>query len=289
MSYYVYAHIDKSTQLPFYIGVGQGRRAFSKDRNQAWLDFVSKYAPNYEIDFIAKDIDRETAQFLENMFISKFGKVYNGKGCLLNWTDGGYMEGVGISIAMDNSEHLKTLTKFGKNLLNGDPRQYNFKNVISFLKDIVDESINGEKEHINKRILKKYRISSIVVPFFTNKKLTKRANYRIHAITLDEFQKEISKSIELNDLPIRPYVDFYSHRIGIYFDMIIQRSVWIEKNGERITSDNSKWYFGGLARYDYQKLLVEINRGKVFQCSLEGLENSDLKYIYTFKIETISP
>ena len=49
--FYVYAHVDKETQTPFYIGIDQRKRAFDKFRNDFWKAFVSKYASNYKVKF----------------------------------------------------------------------------------------------------------------------------------------------------------------------------------------------------------------------------------------------
>ena len=34
--YYVYAHVDSENEIPFYIGMGRERRAFSKNRDDNW-------------------------------------------------------------------------------------------------------------------------------------------------------------------------------------------------------------------------------------------------------------
>lgn len=280
--------MDKSTQLPFYIGVGQGRRAYSTDRNQTWIDYVNRYAGKYEVEFIVKNVDKETAYYIENLFISKFGKVYNGKGCLLNWTDGGYMEGASVTLVFDDRDFLKHLTKFGKKLAQIDIEQLDWSHVSSFVNDMIVGDVNSHLEQLEKRLAKKYRISSISIPFCTSEKLSKRGRYSIHAISIEEFQEEINKPIDLEQLPHRPYVDFYTHRIGIYFEMIIQRSVWVENNGERISIYNPLWNFGGPDRFDYQKLLVSINQGKKFECSLDKKVKSEINYLYNFSLVALS-
>ncbi|MCB9333665.1 MAG: hypothetical protein H6574_21625 [Lewinellaceae bacterium] len=96
--FYVYAHIDRETQTPFYIGIGQGERAFDKTRNDFWKRFVNKYATDYEVKFIVENVDAGIAREIENLFVKNLGKIQTGNGILLNWTDGGYGEGVFFSI-----------------------------------------------------------------------------------------------------------------------------------------------------------------------------------------------
>ena len=105
--FYVYAHVDKETQTPCYIGIGQGKRAVDKSRNDCWEMFVSKYARNYEMRFITENIDEGTAREIENLLIKKFGKIQTVNGILLNCTDGGYGEGVFVHLSFeDNSNDL---------------------------------------------------------------------------------------------------------------------------------------------------------------------------------------
>lgn len=46
---YVYVHIAPDTNVPFYVGKGQGRRAFDTYRSWFWQMFVDDYCPNTRI------------------------------------------------------------------------------------------------------------------------------------------------------------------------------------------------------------------------------------------------
>jgi hypothetical protein len=89
--WYVYRHIRLDKNLPFYIGIGNGRnyfRAFSKkDRNKYWNNIVNKYG--YEIEIILDNLDVKIAINKEIEFIKLYGRVDLNCGTLCNLTDGG--------------------------------------------------------------------------------------------------------------------------------------------------------------------------------------------------------
>ena len=116
--HYVYVHVDKETQTPFYIGIGHGRRAYSKNRSYYWKRFVDGYVKEYDVNFAAENIDEETAREIENLLISYFGLIHTGNGLLVNWTPGGLAEGVYIKITLDENKFLNSqLTEYGNELL----------------------------------------------------------------------------------------------------------------------------------------------------------------------------
>ena len=48
--YYVYIHFKKDTNIPFYVGKGKGKRAYTKHkRNKHWGNIVKKYGYNVYI------------------------------------------------------------------------------------------------------------------------------------------------------------------------------------------------------------------------------------------------
>ena len=83
--FYIYAHIRKDTNQPFYVGKGKAKRCFSKKgRNEYWHRIVDKCG--YEIKIIADDLDEELAFFAEAECID----LYKRRGYkLVNMTDGG--------------------------------------------------------------------------------------------------------------------------------------------------------------------------------------------------------
>ena len=60
MKYYIYVHTRKDNGLPFYVGKGCGRRAWScSGRNKMWRDIVSVYG--FEVRIIFKTASQEVA------------------------------------------------------------------------------------------------------------------------------------------------------------------------------------------------------------------------------------
>lgn len=97
--YYVYAHIDTAKDEIFYIGKGRGKRAYDKDgRNPAWKEKVAELKGKYTVKFLHTDLLEMDAFDLENKYIREIGKLSEGKGPLVNWTDGGYMEGLSVRL-----------------------------------------------------------------------------------------------------------------------------------------------------------------------------------------------
>lgn len=155
--FYTYVHVDRETQTPFYIGIGKGKRAFDKSRNDFWKLFVSKYSKDYEVKFIAKDIDEGTAREIENLLIKKFGKIQAGNGMLLNWTDGGYGEGVFIQLSFeDNSNELiNKMTEYGKMLNSKEVNEFNVEKIHLFLNEILEDKSRELREKTITEIEKK--------------------------------------------------------------------------------------------------------------------------------------
>lgn len=85
LKYYVYRHIRLDSNTPFYVGKGQGTRAFNlKERNQFHKNIAKKY--NCKIE-ILKYFSSEKEAF---NFEKKLIKLYKSLGyCETNITDGG--------------------------------------------------------------------------------------------------------------------------------------------------------------------------------------------------------
>lgn len=84
---YVYLHITADEHIPFYVGKGFGNRAYAKFRNKWWQNIVNKHG--YYVEFIKTELTDEEAIILEIEMIAKIGRRDQGKGTLVNLTDGG--------------------------------------------------------------------------------------------------------------------------------------------------------------------------------------------------------
>jgi hypothetical protein len=87
--YYVYGHYKTGeSDIPFYIGKGNGRRAYEKTRqNKHWHSIVDKYG--YVVKILAEGLSQEESFWLETQLIGMFGRHDLGNGPLVNHTDGG--------------------------------------------------------------------------------------------------------------------------------------------------------------------------------------------------------
>ena len=85
--YYIYTHTRNGETLPFYVGKGFGRRAYSlKARSKFWKR-VAKYG--YTIQIEIPNLSEDEAFQLESEIIKTYGRRDLGTGCLVNLTDGG--------------------------------------------------------------------------------------------------------------------------------------------------------------------------------------------------------
>lgn len=88
MSFYVYLHRKKTTNEIFYVGKGSGHRAWSTTgRSDLWTRTIKKYGHTVEI--VLDDLQEWYAFELEKELIALYGRLNDGKGKLVNMTDGG--------------------------------------------------------------------------------------------------------------------------------------------------------------------------------------------------------
>lgn len=72
--FYVYVHVSKTTDLPFYVGFGQKNRITTKSkRSIEWLDIVKR--EGYYCGFLKKDMERYEANIFEKICIKTFNKI----------------------------------------------------------------------------------------------------------------------------------------------------------------------------------------------------------------------
>lgn len=83
----VYLHRKQSDDSIFYVGMGNLKRAYSKQRSEWWYKLVNKYG--YKIEIYKDNLTQEEAFDLEIELISKYGRMDLKNGQLINQTKGG--------------------------------------------------------------------------------------------------------------------------------------------------------------------------------------------------------
>lgn len=83
----VYFHINETTNEIFYVGMGQRRRPYARNRSQHWHRIVAKYG--YRIQIVKDNLTWEQAELIETFWIKTLGRLDKKEGLLINKTDGG--------------------------------------------------------------------------------------------------------------------------------------------------------------------------------------------------------
>jgi len=288
-NFYTYVHIDRETQTPFYIGIGQGKRAYDKSRNEFWKSFVNEHSRDYEVKFIAENIDEDTAREIEHLLIGKFGKIQTGNGILLNWTDGGFGEGVFFQLTIEDNLDLliSKMNDYGKLLYSNSLDQLNRDKIHKFL----DKTINDKSEELRNKHL--FEISksvkprnSWVIPFCLTESVKQNDTLNLQMTELESLKSIINSPIKIEKLPVREHTEFFIHRLMIYFDLILQQNISLMKNGKVISIADADWYFYKEYWLGYIKLIQTRNHGFEFEVNYIGRnkrENTKLN-IHDFEI-----
>lgn len=105
--YYVYLHKDKPSGVPFYVGKGRGKRAWSHYRNDLWREKVKDLKGAYDVEIVEDKLTEREAHDLEITLILKYKRIWEG-GTLVNKTPGhGMAVAVGFPIEMEEA-HKKS-------------------------------------------------------------------------------------------------------------------------------------------------------------------------------------
>lgn len=106
----VYLHRKQSDDSIFYVGMGDLKRAYSKQRSEWWRKLVEKYG--YKIEIYKDNLTQEEAFNLEVELISKYGRIDLKNGQLINQTKGGLaVEGISCNISKKKSKSLKSVIR----------------------------------------------------------------------------------------------------------------------------------------------------------------------------------
>jgi hypothetical protein len=89
---YVYRHIRKDKNEPFYIGIGNSKydyhRAYERyNRNEIWKRIDAK--TDIDVEILIDNITYEKAKEKEVEFVKLYGRINKGTGSLANMTEGG--------------------------------------------------------------------------------------------------------------------------------------------------------------------------------------------------------
>ena len=103
---YVYQHIRKDTNQPFYIGIGSDLNFYRankfSERNEIWERIKNK--TEILVEILHNNIEWEDACQIEIQLIKKYGRINNKTGILSNMTDGG--EGTLNRVISDDTRYL---------------------------------------------------------------------------------------------------------------------------------------------------------------------------------------
>jgi len=106
----VYLHKKKTDDSVFYVGMGNLKRAYCKQRSNWWNKIVNKYG--YVIEIYKDGLTQEQAFELEIELISKYGRIDLKNGQLINQTKGGItVENFSCNTLKKKSKSLKSVIK----------------------------------------------------------------------------------------------------------------------------------------------------------------------------------
>jgi len=111
--YYVYAHINITTNIIFYVGKGFGNRDISKrGRSKYWHRIVDKYG--YDVIRLEDELSNLDSLEKEIYWINRIGRKIN-NGTLINMTNGGD-GGDTISIHPNRAEIILKISNANKGI-----------------------------------------------------------------------------------------------------------------------------------------------------------------------------
>lgn|GEM_PF-2106918 len=157
--YYVYLHRSTESGEVFYVGKGNGKRAWeTENRNQAWKERVEKLNENWEVEIYEDDLTEIEAFRLEEKLVEDFGFFDGDNSQLTNHIPGGdlpasFSIGIGSGISdwqkaynevrkfkkLNQSDRVKLATQLQKDLIEVFERLWALDNEIDYTKEISEE------------------------------------------------------------------------------------------------------------------------------------------------------
>lgn len=154
---YLYRHIRLDNNKPFYIGVGglmgddMFRRAYRKtNRSSFWNNIVSK--AGYEVEIMLDDISNDDILNKEKYFISLYGRINIGTGCLVNLTDGGD--------GCNNMKHSEKVKLMQSERVKGVKHPNHGKALPTLVRNKISNSLLGRKNNKHSSFMMKNKNSS---------------------------------------------------------------------------------------------------------------------------------
>ncbi len=156
-----------------------------------------------------------------------------------------------------------------------------------FLNELVEENAFTTRNKLISEIIKaKTPKQSWITPFYVDQKVLRNDNFEIKTSNLDVIIDAIGQPIVFKSLPIRQFVDSVIHKLMIHFDLILQRHIWIEQNGIKISNENVDWYFYSEYKSSYIKILQAINKGILLKPEFrsKNTKDSQIENVFDFEI-----
>ena len=140
-NYYVYLHKTKDG-VPFYIGKGKGKRAYSTKRNADWIRFVDSIG-DYDVEIPHNNLSEDKALEIEKNLIAEIG-LDN----LTNILAEGYITNNPYQYMYDTADDLISLANIKMDDINKDKQIKSYLKMLGELYKLQDEFRNKHNSYI---------------------------------------------------------------------------------------------------------------------------------------------